>query len=97
SPLVICFTSLPSVFIVNRSWLPARELDQTIVPLAFSPTSCISATASAGGVSSAPCGGRPDSDAQAVSAAAQKRARYSKRRNKLIGLVLSRSLSRWSK
>src|SRR6185369_13677887 len=58
SPLVICFTSEPSVFIVNRSWLPTRELDQTIVPLAFPPTSFIAAAASAGGASSAPLGGR---------------------------------------
>src|SRR6478609_5362074 len=75
SPLVICFTSEPSVFIVNRSWLPMRELDQTIVPWAFSPTSFIAAAASAGGASSAPCGGRPESEAQAVSAAPHERAK----------------------
>src|SRR6478736_8521831 len=60
SPLVICFTSEPSVFIVNRSWLATRELDHTMVPLAFSPTSRISATSSAGGASSAPFGGSPE-------------------------------------
>src|SRR3954470_3382790 len=59
SPCVICFTSEPSVFMVNRSWLPTRELAHTMVPLAFSPTSRIKAAASAGGASSAPLGGSP--------------------------------------
>src|SRR5882724_7439853 len=59
SPLVICFTSEPSVFIVYRSWFSSRELDQTIRPPAFPPTSFIKATVSAGGASSAPLGGAP--------------------------------------
>src|SRR4051812_48866837 len=97
SPLVICFTSEPSVFIVNRSWLPTRELDQTIVPLAFSPTSFIDATASAAGASSAPFGGAPDNDAQAVSAAPHNKTRGLNGDSRLIGLVLSRRTSRWWK
>src|SRR3954454_20816027 len=35
SPCVMAFTCDPSVFIVKRSWLPRRELDQTIVPFTF--------------------------------------------------------------
>src|SRR5882672_7564102 len=64
SPLVICVTSEPSVFIVKRSWFATRELDQTMSPLAFCPTSRMAAAASASGVSSAPFGGSPDSDEQ---------------------------------
>src|SRR6476661_6090203 len=59
SPLVICFTSEPSVFIVNRSWLPARELDHTMRPWAFCPTSFIAASSAASGASSEPLGGAP--------------------------------------
>src|SRR5882672_2874288 len=71
SPLVICFTSEPSVFIVNRSWLATRELDQTIRPLALPPTSRMAAAASAGGASSAPFGGSPERDEQAPSRSAK--------------------------
>src|SRR6188768_3795369 len=95
SPRVICFTSEPSVFIENRSWLPTRELDQTMVPLALPPTSFINAAASAGGASSAPLGGSPDSEAQAVSAAPHKRARALWGESRLIGLVLWRLRARW--
>src|SRR4051812_19654567 len=59
SPWVICFTSEPSVFIVKRSWLPTRELDQTMRPLAFWPTAFIAACSEASTASSSPCGGRP--------------------------------------
>src|SRR6187402_604043 len=95
SPLVICVTSEPSVFIVKRSWLPTRELDQTMVPLAFSPTSRISAASSAGGASSAPFGGAPDNDPHAVSAPTQNRARCWSDKRRLIRSFLSRSVSRW--
>src|SRR6188768_3521461 len=74
SPLVICFTSEPSVFIVNRSWLPTRELDHTMVPLAFSPTSRIKAAASVGGASSAPLGGSPVIEEQPANTVQPKRA-----------------------
>src|SRR5437763_7157191 len=59
SPFVICFTSEPSVFMVKRSWLPTRELDQTMMPLAFWPTAFIAACSDASTASSSPCGGRP--------------------------------------
>src|SRR4051812_7807916 len=71
SPCVICFTSEPSVFIVNRSWLATRELDQTIKPLALPPTSFMAAAASAGGVSSAPFGGAPEIEAQPQTASSK--------------------------
>src|SRR6478609_109473 len=75
SPRVICFTSEPSVFIVNKSWLATRELDQTIRPPALPPTSFMSAASSAAGVSSAPLGGAPPTEEQphAASAATTKR------------------------
>ena len=48
------WTSEPSVFIVNRSWLPSRELDQTIVPFALPPTSSMSCCVGSSGFSSLP-------------------------------------------
>jgi hypothetical protein len=59
SPLVICFTFEPSVFIVKRSWLPRRELDQTIVPVTFLPTAFIWAASASSIASSEPFGGAP--------------------------------------
>src|SRR5882724_4879967 len=41
SPLVICFTFEPSVFIVKRSWLPSREEDQTMRPGTLRPMAFI--------------------------------------------------------
>src|ERR1700712_2284713 len=69
SPLVICVTSEPSVFIVNKSWLPMRELDQTMMPCAFSPTFFIDAASSASGASWEPLGGAPVRLEQALSTA----------------------------
>jgi hypothetical protein len=88
SPLVICFTSEPSVFIVNRSWLPTRELDQTIRPGACWPTSFIAAASSGGGASSAPFGGAPETAPQAAEQSAQAQARIEVRR-----WLMTRSLS----
>src|SRR5579871_4825263 len=70
SPWVICFTSEPSVFIVKRSWLPARELDHTMSPGTFLPIATIFAFSASSGVSSEPRGGapieaQPESDARA--------------------------------
>src|SRR6187402_1240252 len=95
SPLVICFTSEPSVFIVNRSWLPTRELDQTMVPLAFSPTSRINAAASVGGASSAPLGGSPVIEEQPVSIAQPNMASRCREIFELMAVVLWRSTVRW--
>src|SRR4051812_45521079 len=60
SPLVICFTLLPSVFMVKRSWLPIRELDQTMVPWTFFPIAAMAAASSPPGVFSEPLGGAPE-------------------------------------
>src|SRR5579859_967085 len=59
SPFVICFTFDPSVFIVKRSWLPSRELDQTIVPVTFLPMAFICADSASSIASSDPFGGAP--------------------------------------
>src|SRR5436190_14630876 len=80
SPLVIAFTSEPSVFIVNRSWLPIRELDQTIRPEACSPMAFMAAASSGAGTSSAPLGGAPENEAHAADQSAQAQARIEVRR-----------------
>src|SRR6478752_1175942 len=54
SPWVMGWTLVPSVFITNRSWLPRRELDQTIFPFAFPPTSSIICCDGSSGFSSLP-------------------------------------------
>src|SRR3954451_19392798 len=66
SPEVMLWTPVPSVFITKRSWLPSRELDQTMIPLALPPTSAISFCSSADGLSSLPLGAAPPMVAQPV-------------------------------
>src|SRR5215471_505961 len=65
SPFVICFTSEPSVFIVKRSWLPRRELDQTMSPGTFLPIAAMLARSESSTLSSEPRGGAPPSEEQA--------------------------------
>jgi hypothetical protein len=65
SPRVRGRTSLPSVFIKKSLWFPARELDQTMVPLALAPRAFIAARSASEGTSSLPSEGRPPSVAQA--------------------------------
>jgi hypothetical protein len=44
---------------VNRSWLPSRELDHTICPCALPPTSRMACLSASAGCSSLPLGGPP--------------------------------------
>src|SRR3954469_12929896 len=60
SPLVIAWTPEPSVFMTKRSWLPRRELDQTMVPFTRAPIAFIAAWSASEGCSSPPEGGAPD-------------------------------------
>ena len=54
SPWVMAWTFEPSVFITKRSWLPRRELDQTIIPFALPPAAPMACFSAALGCSSLP-------------------------------------------
>src|SRR3954464_13828047 len=58
SPLVSCLMLPPSASDENRSWLPRRELDQTILALTWEPI-FFSAAISSGVLSSPPPAGAP--------------------------------------
>src|SRR5438045_2299491 len=81
SPLVMALTCVPSVLIVNRSWLPMRELDQTIVPLTLPPMAFMASASSSEGFSSEPVGGAPVSVAHE---AASVPSRMNERRRRCV-------------
>src|SRR6188472_1002967 len=82
SPCVIGWMFEPSVFITNRSWLPRRELDQTMIPFALPPISSINLLDSSSGFSSLPLGEPLPAVAQPPSATAASAATWRRDRRR---------------